>query len=91
MRMCAIDLILPMERIGEFKRFLILHRRVKRFRSNGNSFSLRMHGNNEEMKIFVQGIQDIFEVEFRCNGTCRDGTACLNRRKFGTFCWKHKD
>lgn len=24
-----------------------------------------------------------------CSGKCRDGTNCLNRAKYGEYCWRH--
>ncbi|MBI4980413.1 hypothetical protein HZC30_02535 [Candidatus Woesearchaeota archaeon] len=90
-----VTLELPTAQRGDFREFLHRHQRVESFQETDGCFMVRVvPRNSQEYHAFVRGIKEAFQVDTikettLCPSLCRDGTNCLNRAKYGEYCWRH--
>lgn len=90
----SITLTLPVEKKNEFQHFLSLHQNVDTFREIDDSFSIQLQPlSEEEYGAFMRGVKEIFHIqtlEETCLRRCRDDSQCLNKARYGRYCWRHK-
>lgn len=91
-----LTLELPPSQLPDFQQFLLHHKKIDSFQKFNNKFFVNLtHQTPQEYSAFLQGIKEIYriknlkEIKF-CQAKCRDGTDCLNKAKYGEYCWKHE-
>lgn len=91
-----IMLKLPATHKSDFREFLHRHQCVDSFQEADGCFRVKIIPQDPlELLVFMRWIKDVFPVgkvkeTFLCQGICRNGTNCLNRARYGEFCFRHK-
>ncbi len=92
---CVLEVGIPDSSKGDFSKFLALRKEVYSFQKIDNHFLIKAFSDhNEGISILINSINKVYDVTSLkqipiCLGTCRNGTNCLNRAKYGEYCWRH--
>lgn len=93
---CVLEVGVPDNCRGDFSKFLALRKEVYSFQKVDNHFFIKAFSDHHEgISTLVDSINKVYDVTSLkqiplCQATCRDGTNCLNRAKYESYCFRHQ-